>query len=358
MKTWKHIGLALAMVLGLTATVRAQAPAVPAAPAAPPKTLWSFLGISKEQKAKCKEKFCKTQIGILLNNMTAGPSMMSGGLLPRCCPGLPTPADLAKGGAEGAAAAIKADEAAAKERRAAVRFLSTVDCHYWPEAGDAMIAALRTDRNECVRWEAAMAMGSGCCCTKKTITALLITANGSDEDSNPYETSERVKAAAFESLQRCLCCYEERVKSEPEGSGSGTGSGEKPPMESGRAPVVPQHLEGCPVITLTPYYTKIQSVPMNDIIEASRQFVGHVQSATQGTITVTTGKHSVFTAFKSALAKAPARPSHESKPMQNTQSVPDPSPVVPASQRVTTPADPAPATELPDPNSPSDPSDR
>src|ERR1051326_3371438 len=257
MKHWKPMGLALVMVMGMNVAAQAQ-PAVPVAPAAPaPRTLWSFLGISKEQKAKCKEKFCKTQIGILISNMTAMPSAMSGGLLPRCCSGLPTAADLAAPGAVGAAAAIKADEAAAKERRMAVRFLSTVDCHYWPEAADAMIAALRTDRNECVRWEAAMAMGSGCCCNKKIIAALLIASQGSDEDSNPYEISERVKAAAFDSLQHCLMTCEEYAKVEevPEGSGSG----EKPPRESSnRKPAELPHLEGCPPIPLTPYYAKLQ----------------------------------------------------------------------------------------------------
>src|SRR5256885_11485017 len=39
--------------------------------------------------------------------------------------------------AETTAAKIKADEAGANARRAAVRYLGTVDCHYYPEIGRA-----------------------------------------------------------------------------------------------------------------------------------------------------------------------------------------------------------------------------
>src|SRR5207248_6163987 len=137
-------------------------------------------------------------------------TLFSGGLIPSCCPNMPSPQDLAAGGPVGAAAKIKKDEAEAKARRAAVRYLGTVNCHYWPEAEAALIGSLRGDRNECVRWEAAMALGSGCCCTKKTIAALDITVTGSDKDGNPSETSERVRAAAMSALQHCLSCYVEK----------------------------------------------------------------------------------------------------------------------------------------------------
>src|SRR5207237_2362732 len=125
-----------------------------------------------------------------------------------CPPAARDPADLAKpsDSPAGAAAKIKADEAAAKARREAVRYLGTVDCHYWPEAQDALINALRADRNECVRLEAAWVLGRGCCCTKKTIVALSITVAGSDRDGNPYEDSDRVKAAAAAALAHCLGC--------------------------------------------------------------------------------------------------------------------------------------------------------
>jgi hypothetical protein len=104
----------------------------------------------------------------------------------------------------GAADKIKAEAKQAAERREAVRYLGTVDCHYYPEAEQALIAALRCDRSECVRFEAAAALSKGCCCTKKTMEALKIAVSGSDRDGNPGETSLRVKMTAFEALQNCL----------------------------------------------------------------------------------------------------------------------------------------------------------
>ena len=88
-----------------------------------------------------------------------------------------------------------------------MRCLAYADCNWYPEAEAALITALRTDRNECVRDEAASVLGSGCCCTRKIIEALAISASGSKKDGNPPENSLRVKAAAYISLQHCLNCY-------------------------------------------------------------------------------------------------------------------------------------------------------
>lgn len=178
----------------------------PAAPV-PPKTLWGFLGLGKEQKEFCLRKLCAKPIGQLLNNSFAPISTLSGGLISGFCPKTPTIADLADGGAVGAASKIQMDEAGAAKRRAAVRYLGTVDCHYWPEAEEGLIGALRGDRNECVRYEAALALGSGCCCTKKTIEALTIVVSCSDRDGAPKETSYRVHAAAQAALDHCLACF-------------------------------------------------------------------------------------------------------------------------------------------------------
>jgi hypothetical protein len=214
---WKQGCLGLVLLAGLTPAVTAQVPLTPpvaggatplaAPPATQPSTIWDFLGVSKTQRQACKEYICKTQCGQLMNNGLAPLGAVTGGLLGPCCPPFNTddlnkPAD----SAEGAAARVKQDEADAKARRLAVRYLSTVDCHYWPEVQDALINSLRTDRNECVRWEAAMAMGTGCCCSKAIIKALAIAVSGSDEDGFPSETSERVKAAASRSLAHCLAC--------------------------------------------------------------------------------------------------------------------------------------------------------
>src|SRR3954454_12729817 len=52
-----------------------------------------------------------------------------------------------------------------------------------------------------------MALGSGCCCTKKTIEALTIVVSCSDRDGAPKETSYRVHAAAAAALDHCLACF-------------------------------------------------------------------------------------------------------------------------------------------------------
>src|SRR5439155_21995997 len=114
------------------------------------------------------------------------------------------------------AAQIKKSEAQAKARKAAVRYLGTVDCHWFPEAEAGLVNALRGDTNECVRFEAAISLGHGCCCTKKTIAALSMTVSGGNKDGKPSENSERVKAAAMYALQHCLACYCEEVPVETE----------------------------------------------------------------------------------------------------------------------------------------------
>jgi hypothetical protein len=158
---------------------------------------------------ECKRKLCKTAAGQLLNSMTAPVSAMTGGVIPSFCPIMPSAKDLLKEGTEGAAANAKKDALEAKERVKAVRYLGTLDCRYYPEAEMALIAALRMDRVECVRWEAALAFGRGCCCTKKVMEALEISVSGSDRDGNPDERSPRVREAAAFALDRCLACYQE-----------------------------------------------------------------------------------------------------------------------------------------------------
>lgn len=163
--------------------------------------------MTPDQKAACKKRWCECGLVQFLGVMIKPMTFATGGLIKPCCPGPDDvkPGDLAKpaDSADGAAARIKEDEAGAKERRANVRYLGTVDCTRYPEAEQALINALRTDRNECVRWEAAIVLGHGCCCTRKTIEALKLTAAGSDKDGNPKETSGRVRAAAEASLYAC-----------------------------------------------------------------------------------------------------------------------------------------------------------
>src|SRR5262249_61901957 len=175
--------------------------AVPAAAAAP-RTLWSFLGISQANCAACRQRICASQMGMLLHNGMRRFGALTGGLLPQICPDTPTASDLASdlaaGGPQGVASQIKAAEAQAKAKIAALEYLATVDCSVWPEAEKAMIDSLRSDRTECVRYAAARALATGCCCTEKTAAALTNVIEGSTEDGGLLDRSERVKAAAVQ----------------------------------------------------------------------------------------------------------------------------------------------------------------
>ena len=106
--------------------------------------------------------------------------------------------------AEIAAAKIRVDQAGAGARLAAIRYLGTVDCHWYPEAEAALIAGLRADRNEAVRFEAALALANGCCRTRSIVDHLSLVVSAGDKDGNPPENSERVKAMAGIALNNCL----------------------------------------------------------------------------------------------------------------------------------------------------------
>jgi hypothetical protein len=192
--------------------------AAAAGPAAAPKTLCSML------KANCdciKACLCSKPIGQLLNNGLTGPiGAVSGGLIPPLCPPVPSAAAIAAmpggpGGVEQVCAKVKQDEADAPARVAAVECLARVDCRHWKEAKVALLNALRGDRNECVRWAAAKALNSGCCCSKETIEKLKIVVTGEETDGFPAELSPRVKGAAFAALQNCLARVPEVVPVTP-----------------------------------------------------------------------------------------------------------------------------------------------
>jgi hypothetical protein len=185
---------------------------------AAPQSIWGFFGLSKANCAACRAQLCNSQIGMMMNSALGPVSAISGGMIPQFCPTTPSAADIAaleKSGASPAvvaAAKIKADEADAKARVAAVEYLGTVDCNYWPEAQKALLTALRKDRNECVRYAAARVLSNGCCCSKETIRLLTISvmgqgavgSSGLTDDKEPPETSERVRCAAMIALQTCV----------------------------------------------------------------------------------------------------------------------------------------------------------
>lgn len=204
----KRLILGLVSSLAFTSITLAQGVAVPAIPATPaaPANLWSFLCLTPEQKANCKNCFCNSALGKMVSSATAPMSAMTGGLIQNRCLKNSIENAIANKpptSSEGAAARIKKDEEEAKARREAIRFLGTVDCNYWPEATEALILGLRKDPNECVRFEAALSLRNGCCCNEKTIKALEMSVSGSDKDGAPAERSDRVRAAAADALARC-----------------------------------------------------------------------------------------------------------------------------------------------------------
>jgi hypothetical protein len=216
------VGGAAGGLSGAAASGLAAGPAAAAPAAASPTTLWSFLGLSGSNLQACKAKLCASQYGQMLNNTATGPlAAMTGGFIPALCPAAPSASQIAAlnaaapGGAAATAAKIKASEADAKARVAAVEYLGTVDCTRWKEATTALVNALRADPNECVRYAAARVLNSGCCCNKQTMEALKICVAGEDKDGNPPETSPRVKAAAFNALQNCLMRVPEVLPEEP-----------------------------------------------------------------------------------------------------------------------------------------------
>lgn len=282
----KYVSGLLALIV-LATQLRAQVPAVPGAAAAPAATAapaaapaavgdagkgFAFIRKCQEQKELCKRKLCETVFGQFLNNMTKPMTLMTGGLIPPCCPETPSAEELAAAaddaGPLGAAAQIAADEAKAKKRRAAVRYLGTVDCHWWPEAEAALIIAIRTDRNECVRLEAAKSLGNGCCCTRKVIEALAICVEGSSRDGNPSENSDRVRFLALAALHHCLECYVKIVPVDPTNSGKESAK----PL----ARITPQPLPAAVHNSLgfgklPPYYAQVERTPLAEVVNRARQ---------------------------------------------------------------------------------------
>jgi len=218
-----------------------------------------MFSMSPGQKAACRQKFCNSAIGKMFNAMVSPLGMMTGGLVGSGCSG-PSAADLAKPAtsAEGAASRIKQDEANAAARRAAVRYLGTVSCKYYPEAEPALISALRGDPSECVRIEAAKAFANGCCCSKKTIAALTIAVNGGTKDGFPSEQSECVRALAYAALQVCVATYQEPAK--PPEKATPTPQDKEKEKENATGPV--------------PYYDAVAIDPPTELIREARVAVG------------------------------------------------------------------------------------
>lgn len=275
-------------------------------------------------------KFYSSPIGNMLVKMRKPLSFLTGGLIQPTSPKA-IAQHAANGGASGAAnspsggaaAKIKADAAAAKQRQANVRYLGTVDCHWYPEAEAALIASLRADRSECVRHEAAVSLGRGCCCTKKTVEALKICIAGSNRDGNPSENSLRVRLAAFEALQNCLAnCAAGQLDASP------------PPThrpEYPFTPLAPQESSNGGDATaesdvLPDYYRQAEARPWSRVIGEAQQIVSQLDSRRPPSPGgYGTGRHNLYNLWVQSAAPASGlAPSLAPKPTPAPTPAPEP----------------------------------
>jgi hypothetical protein len=143
-------------------------------------------------------------IGQMAANMRKPLSVATGGLI--APEKAPHPDEQAQPGPEGTAAQLKAVNLQAPKRRAAVRELRAVDVRYHPEAEAILVAALRADPSECVRYEAALTIATLPACTEKIAKALRTSIDSSSADGNPAELSIRVRNQAANALAKCECC--------------------------------------------------------------------------------------------------------------------------------------------------------
>jgi hypothetical protein len=314
------------------------AAATTAVPASSGNTLWSFLGITPQNCAACKAKLCGSQFGQLLNSGMGPIGALSGGLLPPICPTTPSAADLAAamaaGGAQGTAAQIKAAMAEAKAKIAAIEYLATVDCGIWPEAETSLIDSLRSERVECVRFAAARALGTGCCCTEKTAAALTNVLEGSTADGGIFERSERVKAASYMALCRCVNKYIP-----------------KPPKRRPEVPNVPQRPESPARPTnhvhpelrtslaatdehlrLVEYYRHIEHLPTEEILNRARAAIARSVNAPWGDQILPTGSRSLYHAVAKATGPGVNTPRSASTAHAVLASVAPP-PLIPSAPR-------------------------
>jgi hypothetical protein len=281
-----------------------------AATGAQPTTLCSFIGLGPVL-ANCQAKLCASQFGQMLNNLTGGPMAgVTGGFFPPLCPP-PTPAQAAAlaasqpGSAAAAAAAIQASEAGAKARVAAVEYLGTVDCSRWPEAQKALIKALLEDPNECVRFAAARALNSGCCCSKPVIEALKTCVSGQATNA-PAETSPRVKAAAFSALQNCLMKVPEDLPAE-KGPQPETGGPAPVPLPPPERTTHSDHDNSHVAASYTPvprkpptFEERLQHKTFTQTVEEARRTLFTVAQNSRQPMVLPTGKRSLFGALSKA----------------------------------------------------------
>ena len=174
--------------------------------------IWHYLC---DQHALQKAKLRASPLGKILADVRKMAGGMTGGVIPP--EPHPNVAQLSAPGPQGTSAKIQKDMLEAPLRLEAIQHLGTVDCHWYPEALAQLVTALRTDRSECVRYEAAKIL-TGCgCCTPPMMHASRVCVAGTEIDGNPGERSFRVRQQAALALENCLaCCGDAALRAQPE----------------------------------------------------------------------------------------------------------------------------------------------
>ncbi len=174
--------------------------------AAPPATLWRFLGIpqtyNRIRDATANRSGNRPQAERTRPlKRIADPEHLD----PETAAG--------KNPAINAAAKVKEQEDLAPQKIKAIKYLATIGCGCYPEVRAALLAAL-DDCTEEIRYEAAMAFcrasgnpcvwcNPGSCCNKEVTDKLKDMAYGQDEQGCWKEPSARVRAAAALALNAC-----------------------------------------------------------------------------------------------------------------------------------------------------------
>jgi len=193
----------------LPAPSTAEVPPIPATPSLAAANRGGSAAVSMfGALVSARRGFCArlraSPLGKLVSGLRKPLSTVTGGLIP--AEKAPHPDEKAQPGAAGSAAQVKSAKLEAPKRRAAVAGLCGVDVRYHPEAETSLIAALRADPSECVRYEAAVTLATLPVCTKKIAEALRVCFERKNVDGNPAELSERVRMQAAVALSHCQTC--------------------------------------------------------------------------------------------------------------------------------------------------------
>ena len=201
------VGL-MVLVLLAPQAVRAQAPA------APPVTLWRFLGIPQAAQKVNAQVFNRRGNTPRLESK---PPLKAISDPANLAPDMPKPIQ--------AAAKIKQAEDMAPQKKKAIKYLAEIGCGCYDKQGevtDALVAAM-DDCTEEVRLDSVEAIktaasadpccncGSKCCCNEKILKKLAELAYERGPDGCFVEPSERVRQAAAEALTVC-CTTEEPIQ--------------------------------------------------------------------------------------------------------------------------------------------------